>query len=68
MYSVWFCDLKKVIEVMENIFPNFLTFCSIEGNCYGDFVIKTDTNTYIIKHEDYSIWKLNEAGNYTQIH
>lgn len=56
MYSVWFDDAIKAIQVVREKFPNMTTFNSIEGNAYGDFVIKTDTSIYIVKHTDFSIW------------
>lgn len=58
MYSVWFCDLEKVLPQLKKKLPHFVTFCSIQGNANGDFVIKDDTNTYIVKHTDFSIWHL----------
>lgn len=56
MYSVWFCDLEKVLYQLKKKLPDFTTFCSIQGNANGDFVIEDDTNTYIVKHTDFSIW------------
>jgi len=58
MYSVWFCDLEEVLYQLKKKLPYFVTFCSIQGNANGDFVIKDDTNTYIVKHTDFSIWHL----------
>ena len=49
MYSVWFQDLKKVLEQLKKKVPEVQTFCSIEGNAYGDFVVKTSSKTYIVK-------------------
>ena len=70
MYSVWFQDLKKVIWVLNKQFPNLTTFNSIEGNADGDFVIKTNTKTYIVRHTDFSIWQLEDSwkkGNWRQL-
>ena len=70
MYSVWFQDLEKVIWVLHNHLPQLTTFNSIKGNADGDFVIKTDTKTYIVRHCDFSIWRLDGSwknGNWTQI-
>jgi len=58
MYSVWFCDLEKAIKALRKVQPNMDTFGSIEGNVYGDFVIKDFTTTYIVKHTDFSVWCL----------
>lgn len=61
MYSVWFCDLPKVIEAINKKLPNLVTFCSIEGNAYGDFVVKNETDTWIVKHDDFSVWYLGRT-------
>lgn len=63
MFSVWFCDLEKAIKALREKVPNLSTFCSIEGNVYGDFVIKSNDDTWIVKHNDFSVWHL-EAGRY----
>lgn len=62
MYSVWFVDLQKAIEVFM-LKTHHFTFCSIEGNAHGDFVIKTANDTWIVKHNDFSVWHL-EPGKY----
>lgn len=56
MYSVWFCDLEKAVAAINAKRPNLATFCSIEGNADGDFVIKNETDTYIVRHTDFSVW------------
>lgn len=61
MFSVWFCDLPKVIEVINKKLPNLATFCSIEGNASGDFVIHNETDTWIVKHNDFSVWHLGRT-------
>lgn len=61
MYSVWFCDLPKVIEAINKKLPNLTTFCSIEGNAFGDFVIHNGTDTWIVKHDDFSVWHLERT-------
>lgn len=58
MYSVWFNDLEAVILKVKEKLPNMATFGEIKGNAYGDFVIKSDTDTYIVKHDDLSIWHM----------
>ena len=55
MYSVWLCDLEKALEVLKEK-THMLTFCSIEGNAHGDFIIKDGYCTYLVKHTDFSIW------------
>ena len=30
------------------------------SNAYGDFLIKTDTATYIVRHSDFSVWRLEK--------
>lgn len=70
MYSVWFCDCTKAIEAMREKVPNMVTFCSIHGNVNGDFVIKDNTNIYIVKHKDFSVWRLEgswRTGNWIEI-
>lgn len=57
MYSVWFQDLEEVLYQLKKHLPDFTTFCEIKGNADGDFVIKDDVDTYIVKHTDFSIWK-----------
>jgi predicted Rdx family selenoprotein len=60
-YSVWFYDLDKVLKVFREKCPQVQTFTSIEGNAYGDFVIRSSTGgVYIIKHSDFSIWHRDE--------
>ena len=60
-YSVWFCDLEKVLKTFREKCPQVKTFTSVEGNAYGDFVIKSSTgDTYIVKHSDFSIWHRDE--------
>ncbi len=63
MYSVWFCDLEKAVKALKEAVPNLSTFCSIEGNVYGDFVIKNETETWIVRHTDYSVWHLEKGGH-----
>lgn len=57
-YSIWFSDCVLAIEAINKRLPNMETFNSIEGNAYGDFVIKNDTDVYIVKHKDFSVWHL----------
>lgn len=63
MYTVWFDDCVLAIEALKKKVPNMDTFCSIFGNAHGDFVIKDNTDTYIVKHNDFSVWHL-EKGKY----
>lgn len=57
-YSVWIEDLDKAIAVFSGKMPLHTPVNSITGNAFGDFVIINDENTYIIKHTDWSLWKL----------
>lgn len=57
-YNVWFADLEKAIKAMKEKMPAVCVFKSIQGNADGDFVIKTSSSTYIVRHKDFSIWKL----------
>lgn len=59
-YSVWFTDLDAVLEVFRAKFPNIHTFSEIVGNAYGDFIIRTHNEEYLINHNDLSIYRLNE--------
>ena len=61
MYSVWFCDLKKALDALEKVCPHFKTFTVIRGNVYGDFIIEDGINTYIVKHNDFSVWYLENG-------
>ena len=63
MYNVYLNDLNKVIEALNNKVPNLKTFCSIEGNVHGDFVIHNETDTWIIRHNDFSVWHLEKGKN-----
>lgn len=56
MYSVWFADLPKAVKAFRGKFPNIVLFTSISGNVMGDFLFKTETDTYIVKHDDFSVW------------
>ena len=58
MYSAWFSNFAKAIVVLHSKLPNLTSFNSIHANAYGDFVIKDDVNSYIVKHTDWSVWKL----------
>lgn len=62
MYSVWFQDLEKVIQVMKEKVPTMETFSEIRGNAYGDFVIINGEDTYIVKHQDFTI--LHREGDW----
>lgn len=58
MYSVYFQDLPLVLKALAKKLPNLTTFCSIEGNAYGDFVIKDDTNTWVVNYNDFTVWQI----------
>ncbi len=60
MFSVYFCDLPKVIEAIKTKLPNLTTFCSIRGNFFDDFVIKNETDLWVVKREEFSVWHLEE--------
>ena len=70
-YSVWFCDLEKAVKALRAKVPNLETFNSIEGNAYGDFLVKTDTEKWIIKHRDFSVWHEEKGkhkwGNWVEL-
>ena len=61
MYSVWFCDLEKAIKAINEKLPHLKLFCEIIGNANGDFVIRNETDTWIIKHTDFSVWHLDRT-------
>ncbi len=71
MYSVWFCDVPKVINAVNKKVPNLTTFCKIEGNAYGDFIVANETDTWIVKHNDFSVWHLERTppkwGNWVEV-
>lgn len=60
MYTVWFSDLEKVLKVFHEKLPHVVTFCSLGGNAYGDFLIKTDMATYCVRPSDLSVWRLDK--------
>lgn len=66
MYRVWFQDLEKALKVFQEKVPCDM-FCSIQGNAWGDFVFYIDkTDTYIVKHDDFTVWKSIRDGICTQ--
>lgn len=70
MYNVWFSDLEKVLKVFHEKFPHIVTFSAIEGNAYGDFIIRTASNKYLVKHSDFSVWRLDHScrwGNWVEV-
>lgn len=58
MYSVYFQDLPIILKALAEKLPHLTTFTSIEGNYYGDFVVKDDTHTWIINHNNLSVWEI----------
>lgn len=56
MFNVWFCDLEKAIKAFQAACPSVDLFQSIDGNVYGDFIIRTDSHEYIVNHKDFSVW------------
>ena len=44
---------------MKEKVPTMETFSEIRGNAFGDFIIQDDTNTYVVKHTDFSVWHLS---------
>lgn len=56
----WFIDLEKALKVFRDNKPEIETFDSIECNLYGDFVIKTNKEKYIIIHNSLKIYVFNE--------
>lgn len=57
MTSVWFSDCVKVIALLQTKLPSMVTFDYIRGNNYGDFVVKSGLNYYVVKHGDFSLWQ-----------
>lgn len=56
MYSIWISDIEKAIKVFKNKVGIDLVD-RISGNAYGDLVFSKDTTTWIIKHNDFSVWR-----------
>ena len=50
-------DLDKAIAVFSGKMPLYTPVNLIRGNAFGDFIIENDTDTYIIKHTDWTLWK-----------
>lgn len=50
-------NLDKAIAVFSGKMPPGTLVNSIQGNVHGDFIVKNDTDVYIIKHADWSLWK-----------
>lgn len=54
---MWFSDLEKALAVFKIKCPEVETFETIEGNMYGDFVIRTSTSTFLITHDNFNIYQ-----------
>ena len=66
MYRVWFQDLEKALKVFQEKVRCDM-FYSIQGNAWGDFVFYIDElDTYIVKHDDFTVWKAIRDGVCTQ--
>lgn len=63
MYRVWFDDLEKAITAFREKYPYMATFCSIYGTYDGDFLIKGSTDTYLVTHRDFHVYK-REGDNW----
>lgn len=61
MYSVWLNDLPNVITALHQKLPYLSTFCSIEGNANGDYVVRNETDTWIVKHKTFTVWHLDRS-------
>lgn len=62
MYNTVFLqDLEKAVKVLTEKIPNFSTFSSIMGNCEGNFVVKRNDETFIIKTKDWTVWQLKNS-------
>ena len=61
MYSVRLFDLGLAVKALEKKCPNVKTVYSIQGNVNGDFVIHSETDSWIVRHKDFSVWHLDRS-------
>ena len=61
---MWFSDLEKALKVFREKCPECETFEGLEGNIYGDFIIRVTGNTiYLITHETFKIYRHERKGD-----
>ena len=53
-------DFGKALQVIKQKMPE-LVFTSIACNIYGNFVIKKNDETFIVKSEDWTVWELKNG-------
>lgn len=63
----WICDLHQALLVFAAKCPEVLTFQRIYITPLGDIDIKTSDERYVIKHEDFSVWREVEKWIWEEI-
>lgn len=63
----WICDLHQALLVFAAKCPEVLTFQRICITPLGDIDIKTSDERYVIKHEDFSVWREVEKWIWEEI-
>jgi hypothetical protein len=53
-------DFGKVLQIIKQKMPE-LVFTSITCNIYGNFVIKKNDETFVVKAEDWTVWQLKNG-------
>lgn len=67
MFMVWTCDLPEVIAALVGRKVNIDLFSSIEGNVYGDFIVRVgEDTTYLVKHNTFEVYV--HEGNWSTGH
>lgn len=61
-YSMNFVDFKRALKIFEEKVPNLNTISQADANGYGDLVIHTNTDTWMVKREDWSVWHLDRSA------
>lgn len=59
----WFSDLEKALKVFREKKPELELFDSIESNIYGDFIIRTNKQVYIVIHASLEVCFFNKEKN-----
>lgn len=65
--DVWLTDLQMVLMILRTKCPEVLTFQRIYITPLGDIDIKTSDERYVIKHEDFSVWREVEKWIWEEI-
>ena len=57
MGEAWFTDLRYAIIAFASKRPNNFLFNEIRTTNNCDFIIISNREVYLVKHEDFSVWR-----------